>query len=68
MDYEQVLFYIVYKFSSYYLNGIHVIFIDNSLGPLATESLCIYMYVCIYIYIYISNAIEMYETHIHISW
>jgi len=29
----------VYKFSSHYLNNI--IFIDNSLGPLATESLCI---------------------------
>ena len=30
----------VYKFSSHYLNN--VIFIDNSLGPLATESPCIY--------------------------
>ena len=29
----------VYKFSSHYLNNI--IFIDNSLGPLATESPCI---------------------------
>ena len=29
----------VYKFSSLYLNNI--IFIDNSFGPLATESLCI---------------------------
>jgi len=28
-----------YKFSSHYLNNI--IFIDNSLGPLATESFCI---------------------------
>jgi hypothetical protein len=33
----------VYKFSSHYLNNI--IFIDNSLRPLATESLCIkYIY------------------------
>ena len=30
----------VYKFLSHYLNNI--IFIDNSLGPLATESPCIY--------------------------
>jgi hypothetical protein len=37
----------VYKFSSHYLNNI--IFIDNSLGPLATESLC--MCVCVYIYL-----------------
>ena len=29
----------VYKFSSHYLNNI--IFIDNSLGPLARDSLCI---------------------------
>jgi hypothetical protein len=29
----------VFKFSSHYINNI--IFIDNSLGPLATESLCI---------------------------
>jgi hypothetical protein len=29
----------VYKFSSYYLNNI--IFVDNSSGPLATESSCI---------------------------
>ena len=35
----------VYKFSSHYLNNI--IFIDNSLGPLATESPCriTYLYV-----------------------
>jgi len=33
----------VYKFSSHYLNNI--IFIDNSLGPLATESSCIYIYI-----------------------
>ena len=40
VNYEQVLFCIVYvyKFSSHYLNNI--IFIDNSLGSLATESPC----------------------------
>jgi hypothetical protein len=51
VDYEQVIFasfpVCVYKFSSHYLNNI--IFIDNSLRPLATESPC----VCIHIYIYI---------------
>ena len=31
----------VYKFSSHYLNNI--IFIDNSLGPLARESPCIFL-------------------------
>jgi len=32
----------VYKFSNHYFNNI--IFIDNSLGPLATESPCMYIY------------------------
>jgi len=35
----------VYKFWSHYLNNI--IFIENSLGHPATESICIYMCVCV---------------------
>jgi len=53
----------VYKFSSHYLNNI--IFIDNSLGPLATESPCIlYLQICeknIFFYIKLFRALCHYN-------